>query len=128
MKLDRNLEYRKGSSDKIYIVRLYKNSEHWVVDCWYGRRSGPYTHFRKFANNSCSLACAAYEGVLLEKMNKGYTDFEDFTLPGPWDNVPTQEKKAESIHKEEKIFDSDCRVSSDDERQKALARLTNSGW
>ena len=143
MIMKRDLEVRTGTSDKIYIVRLYQQDataselgpsktahKYYVVDCWYGRRMGPYKYLRKIRTASCLVAQSAYDKIINEKVSKGYSDFTCH-LDGPWEDIQKDSQEVgDNTGRPERIFvsDSDCRTSSDDDRKKALERLANSGW
>jgi hypothetical protein len=137
--MKRDLEVRTSTSDKIYIVRLYQQDataselgtsktahKYYVVDCWYGRRMGPYKYLRKIRTAYLRVAQNAYDKIINEKVSKGYSDFTCH-LHGPWEDIQDSQEVGDNTPERIFVSDSDCRTSSDDDRKKALERLANSG-
>lgn len=65
------LEYRAGTSDKVYNLSLTQDGE-WNVTALYGRRSGNLKEEVKGRGLDYSDAKSIFDKVLSEKLKKGY--------------------------------------------------------
>lgn len=108
------LEYRDGSSDKVYIAEIWAAPHgQYRVMCQYGRRGSTLRETDKGTFADLYLAEQAYNKVLDSKKAKGYRFVE---------SVENDEPVAKSAPKEELVSDT-VLTSDEDSRSKALARL-----
>lgn len=69
-----NLEYREGSSDKVYNVFLELDGAAYEVKFSYGRRGSALTHGSKVKTGSEQAARKTYLKLVTEKLVKGYVE------------------------------------------------------
>jgi bifunctional non-homologous end joining protein LigD len=69
------LNFKQGSSDKVYKAELVGLPEGYLVNFWYGRRGKPMRGGTKTAAPvSYDIAKRAYDSLIQEKRAKGYTE------------------------------------------------------
>lgn len=66
------LQYRKGTSDKVYNINLSNEDGSWFVAVEYGRRGGNLKTEMKLSDADFVEAKQVYEDILAEKIKKGY--------------------------------------------------------
>lgn len=115
------LRYCEGSSDKVYIARVFKIGSVYSVPCEYGRRGAALKAADKGTYATLSQATAAFDKVVLEKTRKGYHVYSSSDAP--------KTVKTEAPKPVEEVFDDKVLVCEDNAREKALARLkASSVW
>src|SRR4051812_19270706 len=83
------LYYRSGSSDKVYQARIQPEGNKYSVEYFYGRRGSTLQCGMKTpVAVNYEAAKAIYDGLVKEKMAKGYTRGESGT---PYQNTASEE-------------------------------------
>lgn len=110
------LEYREGTSDKVYEVRTFiESAAGYSVECTYGRRGAVNRKANKGVFSTFGEAYKVHELTVGEKLRKGYK------ITSLLIDTPAGGLAPDLV--EEVVESSAPLVCSDDQREKALARL-----